>query len=141
MPRSKRKGGIISQNSSCIKTANLIRMFNRDIKLEKQRLALAELRRKGKLRQALNGLRPGDPLRRRLLSCLSRAGGIRDYIERLFAAKRPASHGQVILFDRGVRNEVGSEQTLLLTDYQYFTSLYGATLQDDGVEYSTYIFN
>ena len=58
-----------------------------------------------------------------------------DYIERLFAAKRPGSHGQVILFDKGVRNEVGGGQTLLLTDYQYFTSLYAATMQDDGIEY------
>jgi hypothetical protein len=59
-----------------------------------------------------------------------------DYIERLFAAKRSSSHGQVILFDRGVRNEVGGGQTLLLTDYHYFTSLYAATLQDDGIEYN-----
>ena len=58
-----------------------------------------------------------------------------DYIERLFAAKRTGSHGQVILFDKGVRNEVGGGQTLLLTDYHYFTSLYAATLQDDGIEY------
>ena len=58
-----------------------------------------------------------------------------DYIERLFAAKRPSSHGQVILFDKGVRNEVGGGQIILLTDYQYFTSLYAATLQDDGIEY------
>ena len=58
-----------------------------------------------------------------------------DYIERLFAAKRSTSHGQVILFDKGVRNEVGGGQVILLTDYQYFTSLYAATLQDDGVEY------
>ena len=58
-----------------------------------------------------------------------------DYIERLFAAKRPSSHGQVILFDRGIRNEVGGGQLLLLTDYAYFTSLYAAMLQDDGVEY------
>ena len=39
--------------------------------LEIQRLALAELKQNGKLRQALNGLLPGDPLRGRLLSCLS----------------------------------------------------------------------
>jgi hypothetical protein len=58
-----------------------------------------------------------------------------DYIERLFAAKRASSHGQVILFDKGVRNEVGGGQTILLTDYNYFTSLYAATMQDDGVEY------
>lgn len=58
-----------------------------------------------------------------------------DYIERLFATKKSSSHGQVILFDRGVRNEVGGGQSLLLTDYAYFTSLYAATLQDDGVEY------
>lgn len=58
-----------------------------------------------------------------------------DYIERLFAAKRPGSHGQVILFDRGVRNEVGGGQTILLTDYHYFSSLHAATLQDDGIEY------
>jgi hypothetical protein len=58
-----------------------------------------------------------------------------DYVERLFAAKCSSSHGQVILFDRGVRNEAGGGQSLLLTDYQYFTSLYAATLQDDGVEY------
>jgi len=45
-----------------------------------------------------------------------------EYIERLFATKRPTSHRQVILFDKGVRNEVGGGQTLLLTDYQYFTS-------------------
>jgi hypothetical protein len=58
-----------------------------------------------------------------------------DYIERLFAAKRPGSHGQVILFDKGVRNEVGGGQAMLLTDYHCFTSLYAATLQDDGIEY------
>ena len=58
-----------------------------------------------------------------------------DYIERLFAAKKPGSHGQVILFDKGVRNEVGGGQTLLLTDFNYFMSLYAATLQEDGVEY------
>jgi len=58
-----------------------------------------------------------------------------DYIERLFAAKRAGSHNQVILFDRGVRNEVGGGQSLVLTDYQYFASLYAATMQDDGVEY------
>ena len=58
-----------------------------------------------------------------------------DYIERLFAAKRPGSHNQIILYDRGVRNEVGGGQSLLLTDYQYFVSLYAATMQDDGVEY------
>ena len=58
-----------------------------------------------------------------------------DYIERLFAAKRTGLHGQVILFDKGVRNEVGRGQTLLLTDYHYFTSLYATTLQDDGIEY------
>jgi len=57
-----------------------------------------------------------------------------DYIEQLFAAKQPRSHNQIILFDKGVRNEVGGGQTLLLTDYQYFTSLYVATLQDDGVD-------
>jgi hypothetical protein len=59
----------------------------------------------------------------------------KDYIERLFAAKRSGSHGQVILFDKGVRNEVGGGQTLLLTDYHFFSSLYAAALQDDGVEY------
>jgi hypothetical protein len=58
-----------------------------------------------------------------------------DYIERLFAAKRPGSHGQVILFDKGVRNEVGGGQAMLLTDYHCFASLYAATLQDDGIEY------
>lgn len=58
-----------------------------------------------------------------------------DYIKRLFAAKQFSSHEQVILFDRGVRNEVGGSQTLLLTDYQAFTSLYAATLQEDGVKY------
>jgi hypothetical protein len=58
-----------------------------------------------------------------------------DYIERLFAAKKPGSHGQVILFDKGVRNEVGGGQSMLLTDYHCFTSLYAATLQDDGIEY------
>jgi hypothetical protein len=45
-----------------------------------------------------------------------------DYIERLFAAKRPGSHGQVILFDKGVRNEVGGGQAMLLTDYHCFAS-------------------
>jgi hypothetical protein len=58
-----------------------------------------------------------------------------DYIERLFAAKRSGSHGQVILFDKGVRNEVGGGQAMLLTDYHCFTSLYTTTLQDDGIEY------
>jgi len=58
-----------------------------------------------------------------------------DYIERLFAAKQPGSPNQIILFNKGVRNKVRGGQTLLLTDYQYFTSLYVATLQDDRVEY------
>jgi hypothetical protein len=60
-----------------------------------------------------------------------------DYIERLFAAKRPGSHNQVILFDKGVRNEVVpvGGQAILLTDYHCFTSLYAATLQDDRIEY------
>ena len=58
-----------------------------------------------------------------------------DYIEHLFAAKRASSHNQVILFDKGVRNEVGGGQTLLFTDYNYFASLYAATMQDDGVKY------
>jgi hypothetical protein len=51
-----------------------------------------------------------------------------DYIKRLFAAKRPGSHNQVILFDKGVRNEVVGGQAMLLTDYHCFTSLYAATL-------------
>ena len=41
----------------------------------------------------------------------------------------------IILFDKGVRNEVGGGQAMLLTDYHCFTSLYAATLQDDGIEY------
>jgi hypothetical protein len=39
--------------------------------LETQRLALEGLKRSGKLSQVLNGLRPGDPLRGRLLSYLN----------------------------------------------------------------------
>lgn len=51
-----------------------------------------------------------------------------DYIERLFAAKRVSFHSQVILFDKGVMNEVSGRQILLLTDYNYFSSLYAATM-------------
>ena len=58
-----------------------------------------------------------------------------NYIERLFAAKHARSHNQVILYDKGGRKEVGGGQTILLTNYQYFASLYAATMQDDGVEY------
>jgi len=49
--------------------------------------------------------------------------------------KRLGPHGQIILFDKGIRNEVGGGQSILLTDYQFFTSLYAATRQDDRVEY------
>jgi len=58
-----------------------------------------------------------------------------DYIEQLFAAKQPGSHNQVILFNKGVRNKVGGGQSLVLMDYQYFASLYTATMQDNRVEY------
>ncbi|KAF9527840.1 hypothetical protein CPB83DRAFT_767681, partial [Crepidotus variabilis] len=58
-----------------------------------------------------------------------------DYIERLFAAKLPSAHSQVILFDKGVRSDVGGGTSVLLTDFHQFQSLHAATLQYDGIEY------
>ena len=190
MPWSKRSGGIIPQNPSCVKTSNLIRKFNRDIKSTKLYIKLAPGAPRGipmsewehiikgeavDLDKVLSSLHrvsvdserkasvgdteisiSGVETKRKVETSSEWATSWRsasraiafvfehreqelaeygDYIERLFAAKRSSSHGQVILFDRGVRNEVGGGQSLLLTDYQYFTSLYAATLQDDGVEY------
>jgi hypothetical protein len=190
MPWSGRKAGSTPQNPSCVKSAGLIRKFNRDLKSTKLYIKLAPGAPRGipmsewehifkgeaidldKILSALHRVTvdterkasvgdteisiSGVEMKRKVETSSEWATSWRsasravafvfkhreqelaeygDYIERLFAAKRPTSHGQVILFDRGVRNEVGGGQTLLLTDYQYFTSLYAATLQDDGVEY------
>src|SRR6202522_848739 len=179
-----------TQNPSCIKSADIIRKFNRDIKLAKLFIKLAPGAPRGIPMSEWEHIFKGEPIDLdKILSSLHRVtidperkasfgdteisiGGSEakrkvetssewstawrsasravafvfehreqelmkygDYIERLFAAKRSTSHCQVILFDKGVRNEVGGGQTLLLTDYQYFTSLYAATLQDDGIEY------
>ena len=190
MPWSGRTEGSVPQNPSCVKSANLIKRFNRDIKSAKLYIKLApgaprgipmsewehifkgeavdldkilssfhrvsiDVERKASLGDTEISISSIEMKRKvetssewatSWRSALRAIGFVYkhreqelaeygDYIERLFAAKRPSSHGQVILFDRGVRNEVGGGQTLLLTDYQYFTSLYAATLQDDGVEY------
>ena len=190
MPWSGRKGGFPTQNPSCIKTAELIRRFNRDLKSTKLYIKLAPFAPRGIPMSEWEHIFKGEAVDLdKILSSLHRVsfdterkasvgdteisiGGVEtkrkvetssewsmswrsaskaiafiyehreqelaeygDYIERLFAAKRSTSHGQVILFDKGVRNEVGGGQVILLTDYQYFTSLYAATLQDDGVEY------
>src|ERR1700678_556754 len=179
-----------THNPSCIKSADIIRKFNRDIKLAKLFIKLAPGAPRGIPLSEWEHIFKGEPIDLdKILSSLHRVtidperkasfgdteisiGGSEakrkvetssewsmawrsasravafvfehrdqelaeygDYIERLFAAKRSGSHCQVILFDKGVRNEVGGGQTLLLTDYQYFTSLYAATLQDDGIEY------
>jgi hypothetical protein len=191
MPWSKRKGGAVPQNPSCVKSADLIRRFNRDLKSAKLFIKLAPGAPRGVPMSEWEHIFKGEAVDLdKILSSLHRVtvdserkasfgdteisigsaetkrkvetssewstswrsasraiafvfehreqelAEYGDYIERLFAAKRSGSHGQVILFDRGVRNEVGGGQTLLLTDYHYFTSLYAATLQDDGVEYN-----
>jgi hypothetical protein len=180
----------VSQNPSCVKTANIIRKFNRDLKSAKLYIRLAPGAPRGIPMSEWERIFKGEAVDLdKILSSLHRVtidperkasigdteisiGGSEtkrkvesssewstawrstsraiafvfehrsqelaeygDYIERLFAAKKSGSHGQVILFDKGVRNEVGGGQTILLTDYHYFTSLYAATLQDDGVEY------
>ncbi|KAF9530546.1 hypothetical protein CPB83DRAFT_788099, partial [Crepidotus variabilis] len=45
------------------------------------------------------------------------------YIESLFAAKIPASHGRVILYDKAVRSHVGGGHNISLTDYHKFSTL------------------
>ena len=182
----------VSQNPSCIKSANIIRKLNRDLKSAKLYIRLSPGAPRGIPLSEWEHIFKGEAVDLdKILSSLHRVtidperkasfgdteisiGGVEakwkvetssewsttsswrsasravgyvfghreqelaeygDYIKRLFTAKRPGSHGQVILFDKGVRNEVGGGQTLLLTNYHYFTSLYAATLQDDGVEY------
>ena len=56
---------------SCCHSITFLLMRRERLVLEIQRLALAQLKRKGKLKQALNGLPLGDPLCERLASCMS----------------------------------------------------------------------
>lgn len=190
MPWSKRKDVVTPRNPSCVKSADLIRKFHRDLKSTKLFIRLTPGAPRGIPMSEWEHVIKGEAVDLdKILSSLHRVttdaerkasvgdteisissvetkrkvetssewstawrsasraiafvfdhreqelAEYGDYIERLFAAKRPASHGQIILFDRGVRNEVGGGQSLLLTDYQFFTSLYAATLQDDGIEY------
>src|ERR1700678_2647699 len=191
MPWQGRRGiQDATRNPSCIKSADIIRKFNRDIKSAKLFIKLAPGAPRGIPMSEWEHIFKGEPIDLdKILSLLHRVtfdserkasvgdteisissvetkrkvetslewsmswrsasraiafvfihreqelAEYGDYIERPFAAKRSSSHGQVILFDKGVRNEVGGGQIILLTDYQHFASLYPAPFHAGGVEY------
>lgn len=55
-----------------------------------------------------------------------------DYIEEFFAAKIPAVHPRIIMYDNAIRSEVGGGHSILLTDFHKFHKFYQAILASDG---------
>ena len=61
-----------------------------------------------------------------------------EYIESLFAAKIPAVHSRVIMYDNSIRREVRGGQKTLLTDTTKFQHLFSAIMASDGIEGSKF---